>query len=280
MRRFLIILLGLVVVWGSVTPVQADLIAHYTFDEGAGTIAHDSSGNGNDLAFQGTGDVWLSTGAFGGSLQLGVNGSVLARAGGLQAGTINNLHTVTGNKVTIAFWARPNRENQGSSVFWISDSNVAPGNRIFQSHVTWFDGVVYWDVNWADGNFRRAQNGGGTTADRLHHYAMTYDGDTGRMEIYTDNALLASAVQATEAALPWGSIQNFEIGALSFDSWWGGGVVDDFALWNQVLTADERTIVYTLGVDGLAVPEPAALTLLGLGALGLLVYAWRRKRAA
>jgi hypothetical protein len=279
MRRLPIILLGLLALGGNAIPVRADLIAHYTFDEGAGTIAHDSSGNGNDLAWAGTGNAWLSTGAFGGSLQLGVNGSVLARAGGPQAGTINNLHTVTGNKVTIAFWAQPNRENQGSSVFWISDSNVSPGNRIFQSHVTWFDGVVYWDVNWADGNLRRAQNGGGTTADRLHHYALTYDGDTGLMEIYKDNTLLASALQAKEAVLPWGSIQNFEIGALSFDSWWGGGVVDDFAMWNQVLTAEERTIVYTQGVDGLAVPEPAALTLLALGTLSVLGYSWRWKRA-
>jgi len=34
----------------------------------------------------------------------------------------------------------------------------------------------------------------------------------------------------------------------------------------------------TLEVDGVAVPEPSSLTLLGIGAISLLGYGWRRRK--
>jgi MYXO-CTERM domain-containing protein len=261
---------------------HATLLAHYTFDGpvGAapnGTVITDASGNGRNLTIQGAGgSQFLATGAFGGSIQLGTNAGALARTGGVQSATIASFNTVTGNQVTISAWVKPNRESQGSSVFWISDNNAGSGNRIFQSHVEWTNGRIYWDTDWGDGTNQRVDAVGGTTADQLHHYVYTYNGDTGLMQIHKDNTLLATSVQPLEAGLPWASIRNFEIGALSFASWWGGGQVDDFAIWNEVL--DEREIAY-INRNGVAalpsLPEPASAGLALLGVAGLLA---RRRR--
>ena len=48
MCKRLTYLAALVLVLGLVGSARADLVAHWALDEGAGTVAADSSGNGND----------------------------------------------------------------------------------------------------------------------------------------------------------------------------------------------------------------------------------------
>ncbi len=53
MCKKLIYLVSFVLVLGLVSNVSAELVAHWTFDEGSGNIAYDSSGNGNDGTING-----------------------------------------------------------------------------------------------------------------------------------------------------------------------------------------------------------------------------------
>ncbi len=64
-RRFLGLVL-VVLVLGSAGTVSADLVGHWKLDEGSGTVARDSSGNGNDGELIGN-PTW-TTGVFGGAL--------------------------------------------------------------------------------------------------------------------------------------------------------------------------------------------------------------------
>jgi len=68
----LIYLICLVFVLGMAANASADLILHWRFDEGSGTIAHDSSGNGRDGVFEGS-PTWTA-GKIGGALEFSGGG--------------------------------------------------------------------------------------------------------------------------------------------------------------------------------------------------------------
>jgi hypothetical protein len=247
---------------------QASLIAWYPLNEGSGTVANDASGHGNTMVTSGT---WLPGGQFGGSMQLGPTSSLLARTG-TAGSSLAGFNATTGNKVSVSFWMKANAESSGSSVFYMNDSNAGSSNRLLNLHMEWSDGNTYWDAGWpSPGAGPRLSGNIGSVSDALHHYVLTYNGDDGAMAIYRDGASILSGTSSTTAALPWASVQNFEIGALSFQSFWPGGQIDDFAIFNHVLTASEINIARTQGISALAVPEPGAAALGLLSLAGLCV---------
>jgi hypothetical protein len=250
---------------------QAALVAWYPLDEGAGITANDASGHGNTLSSTGT---WLSSGAFGGSIQLGPLSSLLARTG--SSGSLSGLNATTGNKLSVSFWMKANNESSGSSVFYAGDSTTSAGNRFFNLHMEWTDGITYWDAGWPNpGSGPRLSGDLGAVSDALHHYVLTYDGDSGAMSIYRDGSVALSGTASTTASLPWASIQSFEIGALSFSSFWPGGQIDDFAIFNHVLSQAEVNTARTLGVSAL-VPEPSTATFALFSVTGLAILRRRR----
>lgn len=250
-------------------PAYSSLIMWLPLDEGSGTVAGDMSNQGADMTLTGN-SAFLGSGQFGGSLQIGNAGSLIARAGGSSSSTITYLNGQSGNKISISYWLKPNNENQGSSFLYVNDNAGAVGTRIFNVHHEWTNGLLYWDATWGDGSDQRLSGDGGVGTDMLHHYVLTFDGDSGAMQIYKDGGLLHSNTQSPQASLPWASIQNMEIGAQSHASYWGGGQLDDFAIFDHVLTPAEVTTASTLGIQALAVPEPSSALLAALGLLALL----------
>jgi hypothetical protein len=64
---------------------------------------------------------------------------------------------------------------------------------------------------------------------------------------------------------------------------WSPGNIGLVRLYDQILSASQVQTQATdpfAGPAATAVPEPASLTLLGIGALGLAGYGWRRRKAA
>lgn len=80
----------------------ADLILHWRFDEGSGTIVHDSSGNGRDGVFEGN-PTWVA-GKIGSALEFSGGGERVVDA---DAGDyLNGL-----DAVTMAVWIKSNETN-------------------------------------------------------------------------------------------------------------------------------------------------------------------------
>jgi hypothetical protein len=94
MSKKLIYLLCFVLLLSVSSTASAELVAHWPLDEGSGTVAHDTSGNGNDGTFNGE-PQWVS-GFTGGALEFdGVDDYV----------AIGDLD-LTGS-FTLTFWMRP-----------------------------------------------------------------------------------------------------------------------------------------------------------------------------
>ena len=92
----------------------------------------------------------------------------------------------------------------------------------------------------------------------------------GLMQIYINGQLIASKTHPGGA--PYVGEAGFNIGFGNGVSWGSGIVIDDLAVWNQAISADDMLYTHQHGVY---VPEPATATLL---ALGLLVPWLRRRR--
>ncbi|MFH1716540.1 MAG: LamG domain-containing protein, partial [Planctomycetota bacterium] len=150
-----------------------DLAAYWKFDEGSGTTAFDSSGNGNDGTFVGA-PQWVA-GKFGGALEF--NGDDYVNCG-------NGSSLQIRDQITITFWFQVQafqntwegflakgddsyRASRGGGTgnathMGISGTSTGGGNG-------WFNGTVI------------------VTGGDWHHFAATYDGTAGK--IYIDGAL-------------------------------------------------------------------------------------------
>ena len=111
-----------------------------------------------------------------------------------------------------------------------------------------------------------------------HHLVTTVEGGV-RTDMYVDGELVGSdtsgyVLQNRNNAMQIGG--NPDAG----NRGWNGNI-DDVAVWDRVLTADEVSSIYN-GGDGASigsltsgVPEPSSIALLGLGGL---VLAFRKRR--
>jgi hypothetical protein len=114
------------------------------------------------------------------------------------------------------------------------------------------------------------------TVDQWYFAAGVYDGS--QMTLYLG-----------QYGQPLDSVSDSGSGSIvnsSSDLWIGGdpdpnnwargfdGAIDDVRIYNRALSAGEFDQLYT------GTPEPSPLVLLGIGAIGLFTYAWRKRRAA
>ncbi len=231
----------LLIVAGS---ASADKVAHWTFDEGAGTTVTDSA-NGLVGNFVGAPDFVAGVPVLGGSaLDLdGVNDYV-------DCG-YDPLFDMTGD-MTVAAWVQIREHStawmaavaQGEYAWRLGNANVSP-----MAHF----GVTFWSEPIAsqDGVIEIPLN-------EWHHIAGVYE-TGGNLTVYLDGEV----DMAVAADAPIGlSYQVVYIGNNPDEPtrlW--NGLIDDVQIYNNALSQAELQEI---------IPEPATMALLGLGGLALL----------
>jgi hypothetical protein len=211
------------------------LVGWWKFDEGSGTAAADSSGNGNNGSLYdanttnvdgNTPPTW-TTGKFGKALSFdGVDDYVLVH----DSPSIN----ITGNQMTIEVWINPSIAGQQDK--WIVKKMFA-GTEGYRLGLV--GGKVFLQIPnstaWSYGL-------SGTTyllANTWYHAIGTYDGST--MKIYV-NGTLESSMSKTENIIP--AADNLWIGTWTSTTAHFNGTIDEVRIYNRALTADEIKASY------------------------------------
>ncbi|HWW01885.1 MAG TPA: LamG-like jellyroll fold domain-containing protein [Candidatus Acidoferrum sp.] len=142
-----------------------------------------------------------------------------------------DLNTANG---TITFWLRANAPipGPGTEGAMLFDRRTTNGTVI----VLHDDGSIFWQ---GQGGSQNSVSGGYVPDNNWHHIAVTYgqtSSDT--ISIYVDGVLSASTPVTN--GWTWPISQELEIGA-SHDAYWKtlNGQMDDFRVYNRVLTATE-----------------------------------------
>jgi len=144
------------------------------------------------------------------------------------------------NQVTIEFWAKGGAGlPQASTVFGAHDG---AGQRVFNIHLPWHNGKLYWDSGNIGARFDRAQKAATPQdyKDAWVHWAFIKNVDRGFMRIYKNGVLWHQGRQK-KRVLNGKSIRTVTIGAFGDGSGhykWSGALAE-LRVWNRVLKPAE-----------------------------------------
>lgn len=105
-----------------------------------------------------------------------------------------------------------------------------------------------------------------------HLVTTTYDSTAAQKRLYFDGVLLGSAVSVGSFDV---TAANFRIGEFYINGTIEqgfNGMIDDVRIYNNALSGTEVASLYS------TVPEPGACVILLTGLLGLMAYAWRKRK--
>ncbi len=217
------------------------LVGWWTFDEGSGTVAKDSSGKGNNGTLNGN-PQWV-TGYSGGALNLDGTDDYV------DGGKDPSLDLTAW---TIAFWLNVT-QNKDYNAFVVKGLDAAENYEV----LGFANGSMHLPIMFSGGTRTYVNTAAGLiVAGEWGHFAYTYSSTTGR-RFYKDGSLIYSDAPG---GTPQASTDPLTIGNERPMTRFTNGVMDDVRIYNRVLTAGQ---IKTLSAGGVPVygkaesPSPA-----------------------
>ena len=216
MSKKLFWLASLVLLLSMAGEASAELRAHWRLDEGSGTTANDSSGNGHDGTFSGE-PQWVAGHQSAGALQFdGVDDYVVYSFGQIQ----------TFATASVALWVKA--DTLGQPVYCSPFSSHFPNTAGFQV-----------DVDGGNpGNYRINPNSGnqfafGTVTTDWIHLALTIESTS--MNLYYNGDWASSNTLVDTDVV----FNQFAIGVNRNRNWWFAGTIDDLRVYDHILSEAE-----------------------------------------
>ena len=243
----------------AVSDARADLVGHWTFDEGSGATAADSSGYGNTGTLL-NGPVWTAD-TPSGDYAIDFDGQ--------------NDYVNVGNRasldvtqaITVTAWVNPD------SLSTTAQNSVADRGLSYWLFISIESKLCFLRYNENDPGWGFSVMATEETIDTgtWTHIAATYDTSVGNeVNLYIDGVLAKTgnfangAIRSSNSAFTIGN----RMGQHQFD-----GAIDDVRVYNEALGADQVGDI--AGAGGGIIPEPTTLATLALGGAGVFL---RRRR--
>jgi hypothetical protein len=192
------------------------LVGWWKLDDGSGTTAIDSSGNGFDIPLHNTRKIRWEDGGCGGALHFHGGGS----------GYVENFN-YSDNAITVCAWVRHDAFRIGEIERYIT---VAPEIAVIRKD---WDGSLHFYIK-TDGNLRHLLVSDVLREGRWHHVAGIWDGLTQRL--YIDGVEIASQV-------PGGVLGNTSNVEMCSEGESFNGMLDDVRIYNRALRQDEIQVI-------------------------------------
>jgi hypothetical protein len=209
---------------------SAELVGYWKFDEGAGTAAADSSSYGNNGTLNGV-PQWVA-GQLGGALDFDGTGDSVE--------VPHNPSLSITDEITIAAWTNM-RANASGEMAIVSKGGWAANDLPYELTETPGD-VIFWQF-YDDGG-RDTCSPNSPPVSEWHHIAGTYDGKI--FKCYIDGVL--GEEWAYVGKMPQNTA-SVTIGRRSRGGTFFNGMIDDVAIFNRALSADEIPNIM-MGVGG------------------------------
>jgi hypothetical protein len=237
------------------SPTNAELVGWWRLDEGSGTVARDSSGNGNNGTLQGN-PQW-TTGMLGGALQFDGDDYV-------NCGNQNVLNFGTGDW-TVSAWIKTTQIDKGT-IFAKGGDNSGGIRYTLATHEANANKLTLT----VDDNTTKVQALGATVVidGQWYHVAAMRQGTT--ISVYVNGVLDGTTTVSSGYNLSGTSQHDALIGAITAHDTGGLikyyiGVIDDVRVYSQALTPDELQSVMSGGkgfplAKGPTPPDGAVIT--------------------
>jgi hypothetical protein len=218
-----------------VDPGTANLAGAWSFDEGAGEVVADGSGNGNNGSLNGVG--WIP-GQMGSAL--GFDG--LSSYVDIPAAAWNTIE----QQATVSVWLYVDSSIAQNPVTFAAYQDPTVNNsRVFSTHVLWGN-TLYLDTGGDAGGYDRINKAAsaGDYADAWIHWAFTKNAEGGEQKIYRNGVLWHSGTGMTRSMT---GVTAFTLGSRTDHTaeFWNGSM-DEFRLYNKELSVEE--ILWLAGI--------------------------------
>ena len=228
--------------------ITTGLVGHWKLDDGSGTVALDSSGNGHHGTLMGSPE-WMTGGD---DVKVGRGALYVDYVEGVSSDYVDcgdkPEFDITDN-ITLAIWVKCEGFTASYQYFFSKDTG-AGGFSIIRAGETRNCRVVF---NGLSGQYYAT---GSTVIDdgQWHHLAASYDNSTGAVNFYTDGLLEVSEAASGDLAT---NDLSLHIGGRDVRN--SNAFIDDARLYSRTLTEDE--IMELFLYDG----DTAAATLVAPG---------------
>jgi hypothetical protein len=215
-------------------------LGYYRLNESSGTVAHDSSGNGNNGTIAASGVSYSQVGLLQGDLDTSL--AFTTSSGRVALPTAFNLNG--SNAFSVEYWIKPTNANPGAGNFeyigWGPASNGAhTGYALLLAGGASFNSLEF-QVGNGTAHSTAIFSNSGIANGSVYYVAGTYDGTT--LKVFLNGVQKATATVA--GPMSNSGTPSIDIATASFFA----GTIDEAALYQSVLSQARITDHYNAGI--------------------------------